>query len=621
MPRISPGSVTHQSRAGVSFDGPCVTCHVSPGRVRPTRLFSIICGPCWAAHGGQSAAAEIAAAPRYTAPLRYPAGQQAWLAALERAGWVQEIRIDGRTNLLRVAEVLALCASWETLETWPGWDQLMDRTLLSRSSLRRWLQELRVRGWLVSIERGSTPATRPMALTLPDGRLLSRDEGNRRAVYALRVPLSADEAIRWAAGVLAAEAEEGAAQAARKAARKQVQLDQLRIAEQLAGLARQAGHDVSPVQLQQLHAAALEVARSAGFAAPGQGYLELLDQVADQHGLSLVDTKGSPTALFPEGKKAGVGGFAREASVVDNRRRDAADPWGGQDQKSALRARSEDGSRPSECPGSSFGQLVAAQWLRRRLPIFDRLTRFGVRRLCRPFWAAGWSSLDIVHAMDHLPGAFGARAEVPIGRGPGDGLDHTQAWHWIKTRLDAWRDPDGRVRAGFYQRAGMRTALRAEVTARHGKAGAALLRQGDTGPLTADRIAEFGRRVARDLRILLREPQQAEHVATSDPAVRETERAQLQAQLQAQLDAQAARRDSAGRDTFAQRHAARRERLAEELAAARAALATATGGDQATGMTADELAAWDALPVEQRRALAYERAVADRGVRRQPRTR
>lgn len=106
----------------MSFDGPCVTCHVSPGHRRLTRLFAIVCGPCWAAHGGKPAAGEIAAAPKFTAPLRYPKGQRGYLAALKRAEWVQDIRIDGQSHLLAIARVLALTANWETLETWPGWD-------------------------------------------------------------------------------------------------------------------------------------------------------------------------------------------------------------------------------------------------------------------------------------------------------------------------------------------------------------------------------------------------------------------------------------------------------------------------------------------------------------------
>ena len=176
----------------------------------------MVCGPCWAAHGGKPSAEEIGPVPRETAPLRYPSGQKHWRQSLKRAEWVQDIRVDGRDNLLDIARVLALHADWNTLETWPGWDTLMARTGLSETTIQRWLQELRLRGWLEVIETGSTPMTRPMALTLPNGRVLSRDEGNRRAVYALRIPLSPDEALRWAAESIAAQAAQEAAEKAEK---------------------------------------------------------------------------------------------------------------------------------------------------------------------------------------------------------------------------------------------------------------------------------------------------------------------------------------------------------------------------------------------------------------------
>ena len=97
----------------------------------------------------------------------------------------------------------------------PGWDQLEAKTGLSQTTIGRWVQELKLRGHLVVLETGSTPLTRPMALTLPDGTVLSRlDEGNRRAVYALRIPLGPDEALRWTAQTLAAEAAQNRAQEA-----------------------------------------------------------------------------------------------------------------------------------------------------------------------------------------------------------------------------------------------------------------------------------------------------------------------------------------------------------------------------------------------------------------------
>ena len=147
--------------------------------------------------------------------------------------------------------------------------------------------------------------------------------------------------------------------------------------------------------------------------------------------------------------------------------------------------------------------LVAADWLRRKLAVFARLTRKATRAVCRPFWRAGWSCLDIIHAMDHLPAAFGARAHTPIGRGPADHLDTAQAWWWVRTRLDAWRDPDGQPLRGYYQTRGRRKAARDAIAARYGRAAITVLGDLDLARdpvLTPEKITQFGRRVATEMR-------------------------------------------------------------------------------------------------------------------------
>src|SRR5205085_8473068 len=81
----------------------CVTCQVRVGRPRATVLRAVVCGPCWAAHGGSPAAGEIGPAPTVTVPSWDPRDQRHWLSALARQDWVCEIRADGRANLLTVA--------------------------------------------------------------------------------------------------------------------------------------------------------------------------------------------------------------------------------------------------------------------------------------------------------------------------------------------------------------------------------------------------------------------------------------------------------------------------------------------------------------------------------------
>jgi hypothetical protein len=354
-------------------------------------LGTVVCGLCWAAHGGKPAASEIGPAPVETAPLRYPEGQGQWLAALKRSAWVSEIRVDGRCNLLAIARHLMRVADWQTLDAMPGWDQLETNTGLSQTTIGRWVQELKLRGWIVVLETGSTPLTRPMALTLPDGTVLSRlDEGNRRAVYSLRIPLGPDEALRWAAQAIAAEAARGPAQEAL--------------------------------------AARSEAVAGTGEAPPGGPAETARDQ---QKPGSVGDKKGWPTWSFPLSEKTWGGGYAREAKLVDNSRSTVPDHGRSTTKMDALRARlDEEQARiwAVKVPTSGFEMFIAADWLRGSRPVFARLTRNGARAACRRFWAAGWSNLDILHALDHLPTTFGARAGTPIGRGPADHLDTDQAW-------------------------------------------------------------------------------------------------------------------------------------------------------------------------------------------------
>ena len=221
--------------------------------------------------------------------------------------------------------------------------------------------------------------------------------------------------------------------------------------------------------------------------------------------------------------------------------------------------------------------LIAADWLRRRLAVFARLTRKATRAVCRPFWRAGWSCLDIIHAMDHLPAAFGARAHTPIGRGPADHLDPAQAWWWIRTRLDAWRDPDGQPLRGYYQTRGRRKAARDAIAARYGRAATAVLDDVDLARdpvLTPEKITQFGRRVATQMRSHpagTSHPRPTPPAAGTPPVVSDQVRTSGAQLLEATLATQASRRTAA-----AQRHAELMARLAPQLQAARTELAART---------------------------------------------
>jgi hypothetical protein len=484
------------------------------------------------------------------------------LSALTRAPWVDQIRVDGRRNLLAIARHLMRVADWSTLDAMPGWDQLEAKTGLSQTTIGRWVQELKLRGWIVVLETGSTPLTRPMALTLPDGTVLSRlDEGNRRAVYALRIPLGPDEALRWAAQALAAEAPREPAQEALVGP-----------SEPVAGTGEAAPADPAETGREQ----------------PKTG--------------SGGDKKGWPTWSFPVREKTWGGGYAREAKPVDNSWCSTSAPHRATDKNKmdALRARLEE-AQPriwaTRVPTSGFEMLIAADWLRGSRPVFVRLTRKGVRAACRRFWAAGWSNLDIVHALDHLPTTFGARAGTPIGRGPADHLDADEAWWWVQTRLAVWRDADGRPLRGYYQTRGRRAAARAALQARHGRAALVLVPDPDlTGDqvLTPEQITRFGRRVAAEIRARAARPAPAAPVG---PVATNAGAPPAAAMIVAAANAErAARRVAADAE-----HDAKMASLAPHIDQARAELAQATTPDPCDRVPL-------APPLELTREQRYEQA-------------
>jgi hypothetical protein len=548
----------------------------------------VVCGPCWAAHGGKPAAGEIGPEPVETAPLRYPSGQRHWLSALKRAEWVEDIRVDGRENLLAIAKHVALAADWTTLESWPGWDRLMAKSGVSETSVQRWVQELKLRGWIVVVETGSTPLTRPMALTLPDGTAISREDGNRRAVYALRIPLSPDEALRWAA-------ESIAAQAAREAE-------------------AEAEADNTP---RQCHPTGTGAHHTSGTTdVPFLNPVNPDDAAADNtepetpaeqdKPPSPGDKKGWPTSSLSFKKENWGSTYARESTVVDNLGTPVTDPPGKSDQRRALRAPSqnEEGADwAATVPTTAFQMLVAADWLRRRLPIFTRLTRKAVRAACREFWAAGWSNLDIIHATDHLPSSFGPRAGTPSG--PPDELGHRGAWWWITHRLAAWRDANGQVKPGYYHNRGRRKAMRDAVAERHGRASLTVLGDPDLAhdpTLTPEKITAFGRRVAEHLRpasaVDQPRPTRRPAAACSSPHTRAAAADAMHTALAEHRQAEQAR-------------AALHARYRHQLAVARAELAARTRPNPATPTPVP--AEWEALTPDQRYERARQRAAAERG--------
>jgi hypothetical protein len=475
--------------ASLSPAGLCVTCLVRVGRPRATVLRAVVCGPCWAAHGGFPDAGEMGPAPAVTVASADPRDQWHWFSALRRQAWVGQIRADGRANVLAVARLVALYAGWETLESRPTWVRLVARSGLSERTVARWLQELRVRGWLAHLERGSTPAHRPMVLT-------QQLAGNRAAVYGLRIPLTPEEALHRALEQLVARLVAELTEPAPADAPGDGPNTSHAWHTQRSDEAPRRPPAATPGALSGEDSAAdgsavAEVSAGSGPRAPA-GSTQPTRSHQD-HPRSAGDRNGSPSwSCFVE-RKSWVGGFSRASTPVDNRGTIAIDSDDQQEEKTALRADWDQRNGPDwalTIPTGRFAMLIAADWLRRRLPVFDSCSRKLIRHLCKPYWAAGWSNRDIVHAMDHRPGVFGQAPGVLISP-----ARVAAPRVFIASRLRAWRDADGVILAGHYSArladAVATKAARARVAACHGRAGAALLRPGEH-TLTPDQITEHG---------------------------------------------------------------------------------------------------------------------------------
>ena len=83
-------------------------------------------------------------------------------------------------------------------------------------------------------------------------------------------------------------------------------------------------------------------------------------------------------------------------------------------------------------PENRTEALAAAQAMQERARLLRRVSAEHLRHLARPFFAAGWSPRDLLHAIDHEPGGrqhgYTSGVRSPAG--------------WIRSRLAAWFGPD-----------------------------------------------------------------------------------------------------------------------------------------------------------------------------------
>ena len=85
-------------------------------------------------------------------------------------------------------------------------------------------------------------------------------------------------------------------------------------------------------------------------------------------------------------------------------------------------------------PGTRGEMLAAAGELQHRCPPLTQITARHLRSILRPWWLAGWTPADVLHALDHRPA--------------GELWPHTDAVRavpgWVRSRLSAWHTADGK---------------------------------------------------------------------------------------------------------------------------------------------------------------------------------
>ena len=140
-------------------------------------------------------------------------------------------------------------------------------------------------------------------------------------------------------------------------------------------------------------------------------------------------------------------------------------------------------------PENRSEALGAAQAMQERARPLRRLSVEHLRHLARPFFAAGWSPRDVLHAIDHEPAGrqhgYSAGVRSPAG--------------WIRSRLAGWLGPDEIPLPSRSQRlAEARRQVLADQAARRARDAAA-----------RSAAADYPAQAARAREMLARRPQAA----------------------------------------------------------------------------------------------------------------
>lgn len=122
-------------------------------------------------------------------------------------------------------------------------------------------------------------------------------------------------------------------------------------------------------------------------------------------------------------------------------------------------------------------RLAPARALRNRLPVLRRISDRHVASLIRSFVLAGWTTSELVHAIDRRPDA------TPWPHDGANGVGNVGAW--LAFRLSAWRDPSGTVQPSPGRRAALERHERLARQRAEREAAAQLVRATPDSPALA----------------------------------------------------------------------------------------------------------------------------------------
>jgi len=346
-----------------------------------------------------------------------------WLARVREAA-LAEFRLDAAERRIALATVAARHLDVTTGTYAGGWARLATLVGCSRSTVARWLAWLRTRSLLGVVSTGR-PAdlTAPMALAGghigglhgPDGQPV-----NEAAVYVPCEPDSPrahqdpDPGLlvldpRWHSGQLTVGVDGRSADRTRHP----------RAVDEPPAHSSQAPQNGRPVDETDTPMSSSGAGTQLGRACARNCTSQRPRTTPLRDGNNAAPRQHQPTAPGrPDDRPAG-------ASCPE------CGPWAPTD---PARTRAE--------------RLRLVHQLRRTSPDLARLSPHLLRHLLRPWLTAGWTTADLIHAIDTHP-TDGPRHHSPTTGGPGSVRSPAG---WLVARMRDWRHPDGTAAPSLRQR-------------------------------------------------------------------------------------------------------------------------------------------------------------------------